>query len=118
MKPKLNLFQLNSASTVVSEEMQRLDQLSDAALNSVDRLFQELGELVEKKRVEVISEVRRKRDEKKSVLQSQLREIELERNDVSRELSLVKQLDMFNLPSKIEEISTKLESVRWSGDGC
>ena len=52
------IFQLNAANAIVGEEIDRLENLSDAAFNSVNRLFEELGEILEKKRQEMIADVR------------------------------------------------------------
>ena len=64
---------------MVNEEIDRLEHLADAAFNSVNRLFEELGDIMEKKRIEVIGDVRRRKDEKKHVLEQQLKQIEAEK---------------------------------------
>ena len=46
---------MTGANNIVTEEIDRLEHLSDAAFNSVNRLFEELGEILEKKRLEMLT---------------------------------------------------------------
>jgi len=103
---------LNAADTVVNEEIDRLEHLADAAFNSVNRLFEELGDVMEKKRIEVIGEVRRRKDEKKQVLEQQLKQIEAEKSDVQTNVTTIKhQVDVKNVTTKISELNSKIEAI-------
>ena len=106
-------MKLHSASTIVKEELDRLEHLSDAAFNSVNRLFEELGEILEKKRLEIMSDVRRRKEEKKMVLQQQLKEIEAESNDLSGQSLSTKQMELLQLPSRIQDLNSKLDCLRF-----
>ena len=74
----------------VSEELERLEQLTNTAYNSVNRLFEELAEVLEKKRLEVISDVRRRRTEKRQALEKQREQILVEKSSVAAELTAAK----------------------------
>ena len=89
-------IQLDSAELAVTEELKRLDQLTGTACNSVNRLFEELAEVLEKKRLEMISDVRRRRTEKSQVLEQQLKQIQSQRSHLATDLSGAKSnnLDM------------------------
>ena len=80
----------------MTEELKRLDQLTGTACNSVNRLFEELAEVLEKKRLEMISDVRRRRTEKSQVLEQQLKQIQSQRSHLATDLSGAKSnnLDM------------------------
>ena len=112
------MAQLDTAKTVVTEEMERLEQHSDTAFNSVNRLFEELAELLEKKRVEMISEVRRRKTEKVRVLEEQLLQIQSEKCGVASELTSAKSnyLELRLREARICDLNAKLESIR-SGPG-
>jgi len=103
---------LNAADSIVNEEIDRLEHLADAAFNSVNRLFEELGDVMEKKRIEVIADVRRRKDEKKHVLEQQLKEIEAEKSDVQTNITTIKhQVDVKNVTTRIGELNSKLEAI-------
>ena len=90
-----------------------MEHLSDAAFNSVNRLFEELGEILEKKRLEIMSDVRRRKEEKKMVLQQQLKQIEAESNNVSTQSLSTKQMELLHLPTRIQDLNSKLEHLRF-----
>ena len=97
---------------MVNDEIDRLEHLADAAFNSVNRLFEELGDIMEKKRIEVISDVRRRKDEKKQVLEQQLKQIEAEKSDVETNVTTIKhQVDVKNVTAKISELNSKIEAI-------
>ena len=108
------MTQLDTAKTVVTEEMERLEQHSDTAFNSVNRLFEELAEVMEKKRMEMISEVRRRKTEKVRVLEQQLEQIQSEKCWVATELSSSKSphLQLRLREGRISDLNAKLESIR------
>lgn len=102
---------LNAANAIVGEEIDRLENLSDAAFNSVNRLFEELGEILEKKRLEMIADVRRKKNEKRKVLEQQLKDIESQKSDVNMNLSAIKHLDLPNVSQRITDLNSKLDCI-------
>ena len=97
------------------EELERLEQHGDTAFNSVNRLFEELAELLEKKRLEVISEVRRRKTEKVRVLEQQLDQIQSEKSWLAAELSASKARSL-HLRQRdgrvVSQLTAKLESIR------
>ena len=99
----------------MTEEMERLEANSDTAFNSVNRLFEELAELLEKKRLEVISEVRRRKTEKVRVLEQQLDQIQSEKSWLAAELSASKARSL-HLRQRdgrvVSQLTAKLESIR------
>merc|ERR1719474_2413463 len=60
---------LNCAAEVVTGEMHRLDHNADESFNVVNQLFEEVNAEVERRRDQVLAEVKRKKDEKKKVLE-------------------------------------------------
>ena len=112
MQFSLQYLQLSTANAIVNEEIERLENLSDAAFNSVNRLFEELGEIVEKKRLEMIADVRRRKNEKRKVLEQQLKEIEAQKSDININLSAIKHLDLQNVSLKIADLNSKLDCIR------
>ena len=108
----MNYFQLNNATAIVNEEIDRLEYLSDAAFNSVNRLFEEISETLEKKRLEMISDVRRRKEEKKNVLEEQLKDIEAERSDINTNLTSIKHLELANVTQRINDLNQKLDCIR------
>ena len=110
------MAQLDTAKTVVTEEIERLEQHSDTAFNSVNRLFEELAEVLEKKRLEMISEVRRRKTEKVRVLEDQLRQIQSEKSGVATELTSSKSnyLELGLREARLCDLNTKLERIRWA----
>lgn len=105
---------LDTAKTVVTEEIERLEQHSDTAFNSVNRLFEELGEQLEKARLEMISEVRRRRTEKVGVLEQQLQQIQAEKASVATELTSSKSnyLELRLREARLCDLTAKLETIR------
>ena len=108
------MAQLDTAKTVVTEEIERLEQHSDTAFNSVNRLFEELAELLEKKRVEMISEVRRRKTEKVRALEEQLQQIQSEKSGVATELTSCKSnyLELRLREARLCDLTAKLETIR------
>ena len=98
---------------IVKEELGRLEQLSDAAFNSVNRFFEEVGEVLEKKRLDLVAEVRRKREDKMRVLEHQLKEIEAERSEVRTQAAAAQHLDTgHSVAQRITDLNTKLDCIR------
>ena len=101
-----------AANNIVTEEIDRLEHLSDAALNSVNRLFEELGEILEKKRLEMIADVRRRKNEKRKVLEQQLAEIESQNSDFK--VASLKQMELSGVTNKIANLNLQLERTRYN----
>ena len=66
------MFQLQSANLIVSKEIQQLDIYADDTSATVDEVFDNINKLVEKQRNEVLTDVKKKKDEKRKVLENQL----------------------------------------------
>ena len=103
---------MGAANNIVTEEIDRLEHLSDAALNSVNRLFVELGEILEKKRLEMIADVRRRKNEKRKVLEQQLAEIESQNSDFK--VASLKQMELSGVTNKIADLNLQLERTRYN----
>jgi len=103
---------LNSANDVVTSEMHRLDHNADEAFNTVNQLFEEVAAAVERRREQVLGEVKRKKDEKKKVLEEQLKIIQSEKSQVDKDVQAMKhQVEVRNITKKISHLNTKLDSV-------
>merc|ERR1719220_3293128 len=103
---------LDSANETVTREMHRLDHRSDAAYDEVKDLFDSVVDAVEKRREEVLLEVKRKKDEKKKVLEEQLKIIQTEKTEVDADVEKMQhQVEVRNITKKISELNTKLDAV-------
>jgi len=103
---------LNTANDVVLEEMHRLDHSADDSFASVNKLFEEVIDAVEKRRVEVLAEVKAKKDEKRKVLEEQLQIIQKEKLDVDSEVEeLQQQVEVRNITKKISDLNCKLDTI-------
>lgn len=108
---------LNTAADVVTAEMHRLDHNADQSFNVVNQLFQEVAESVERRRDQVLSDVKRKKDEKKKVLEEQLKIIQTEKLQVDKDVQAMKhQVEVRNITKKISQLNTKLDSVNQLSD--
>ena len=72
----------------MSEEIHRLEHHADSAFESVNSRFQGLLDAVEEERQLALAAVRRKRDEKKKVLEEQIGIIKQERNKVDQDVKV------------------------------
>merc|ERR1719220_1295444 len=103
---------LDSANETVTREMHRLDHRGDAAYDEVKDLFDSVVEAVERRREEVLLEVKRKKDEKRRVLEEQLKIIHAEKAEVDQEMEKMQhQIEVRNITKKISELNTKLDAV-------
>jgi len=103
---------LNTASEVVTQEMHLLDHSADNSFASVNELFEEVIAAVQKRRLEVLGEVKAKKDEKKKVLEEQLKLIQSEKKEVECEVeSLQQQVEVRNITKKISELNSKLDTI-------
>jgi tripartite motif-containing protein 2/3 len=103
---------LNTANDVVLEEMHRLDHSADDSFASVNKLFEEVIDAVEKRRIEVLAEVKAKKDEKRKVLEEQLQIIQKEKIEVDSEVEeLQQQVEVRNITKKISDLNCKLDTI-------
>jgi len=103
---------LDTANSTVTEEIHRLDHRGDSAYQEVRNLFDEVVEAVEKRRDEVLLEVKRKKDEKRKVLEEQLKIIQTEKGEVDEDVERMQhQVEVRNITKKISELNTKLDTV-------
>ena len=82
--------QLDTAYENVTKEIHKLDHRGDAAYDEVRDLFDEVLKAVEKKREEVLLDVKRKKDDKKKVLEEQLKIIASEKVEVDSDVQKMK----------------------------
>merc|ERR1711976_323187 len=73
---------LDEATEIVNAEIHRLDHNADSAFEQVNARFQSAIEAIETQRQKVLSEVKRKKDDKKKVLDDQLGIIKAEKAKV------------------------------------
>jgi len=103
---------LDTANTTVTEEMHKLDHRGDEAYTQVGILFDEIIEAVEQRREEVLLDVKRRKDEKKKVLEEQLKIIQTEKEDVDQDVERMKhQVEVRNITTKISDLNKKLDMV-------
>ena len=79
-------FQLDEASEIVNSEIHRLDHNADVAFEKINVQFQAILDGVERTRQEVLNEAKRKKDEKRKILDKQLNIIQSEKNKVDQEV--------------------------------
>jgi len=97
---------------MVTAEIHRLDHNADQSFDHVNQLFQEVVECVERRREEVLGEVKHKKDEKKKVLEEQLKLINSEKLQVDKDVQAMKnQVEVRNITKKISQLNTKLDAV-------
>lgn len=76
---------LNEAHENVQTEMRKLEQNSDHAFEDINRTFQEIINVVDRRRQELLGYAKKMREDKRSILQDQLTLIETEREKVETE---------------------------------
>ena len=122
-------FQLDTAYENVTKEMHKLDHRGDAAYDEVRDMFDEVLKAVEKRREEVLLDVKKKKDDKKKVLEEQLKIIASEKVEVDSDVQKMKhqvgnifesfnpspdlllQVEVRNITKQISELNNKLDSV-------
>ncbi len=109
-KASLCMRNLNSASEVVSQETTRLELTADNCVEEVNKMFQDLLNLVDQRRHDVVTMVRRITEEKKRVLKEQLDIIEGEKSRVQSECQgLQHQMEVRNITKRISDLNDKLD---------
>ena len=109
-KASLCMRNLDAASDVVHDEISRLDTAADLCMENVTRSFQDLMNLVDQRRHDVLHMVRKVRDEKKKALKEQLDIIEAEKSKVENDCQgLQHQIEVRNITKKISDLNEKLD---------
>ena len=106
------ISKLNESAQNVLNEMQKLDQNSELAFEDINRTFQEIINIVDKRRQELLNNAKKIREDKRSVLREQLNAIEIEKSILESESSGFKyQVEVRNISKKINDLKDKLESI-------
>ena len=109
-KASLCMKNLDGASDVVNEEINKLDNSTERCIETVIKVFQDLTSQVEKRKLEVIQMVKKVRDEKKKSLKEQLDIIESEKRKVQADCQgLQHQVEVRNITAKIGDLNEKLD---------
>ena len=105
-------MQLDEASEIVNSEIHRLDHNADAAFEKINVQFQAILDGVERTRQAVLNDAKRKKDEKRKILDEQLNIIQSEKNKVDQEVkSMQNQVEVRNITKKISDLNCKLDTV-------
>jgi len=103
---------LDAATEIVNAEIHRLDHNADSAFEQVNARFQAAIEAIEAQRQKVLSEVKRKKDEKKKVLDDQLGIIKAEKTKVDSDVKAMEHhVEVRNITKKISDLNCKLDTV-------
>ena len=94
-----------------------MDHNADSAFEKVNARFQAALDAIESKRQDVLSEVKRKRDDKKKVLEDQINIIKAEKSKVDSDVQAMQhQVEVRNITKKISELNCKLDMVSTLSD--
>ncbi|XP_076451845.1 tripartite motif-containing protein 2-like [Babylonia areolata] len=111
-KAHLCIKNLNSAYDAVSEELRQLELSVDKTLDSINRSFQDVIAVVDRRRHECLQWVRKVKEEKKNVLKEQLDLIQAEKDKVQNECDgLQYQVEVRNITKKISDLNEKLDTT-------
>lgn len=111
-KAHLCIKNLNHAYDTVSSEMQNLESSVEKTVESINRSFQDLIALVDKRRHECLQWVRKIREEKRKNLREQLDIIQSEKEKVQSECDgLQYQVEVRNITKKIGDLNEKLDAT-------
>lgn len=103
---------LNESADNVLNEMRKLDQNSEHAFEDINRTFQEIINIVDRRRQELLSYAKKIREDKRNVLAEQMNIIETEKAKVETECcGLQYQVEVRNISKKISDLNQKLDSV-------
>ncbi|KAK6176527.1 hypothetical protein SNE40_014794 [Patella caerulea] len=111
-KAHLCIKNLNGAYENISDELRCLEQSVDRTLDSINRSFQDVIAVIEKRRHECLQLVRKIREDKRTVLKEQLDLIHGEKDKVQLDCSnLEYQVEVRNITKKISDLNEKLDST-------
>ncbi|XP_052234841.1 tripartite motif-containing protein 2-like isoform X2 [Dreissena polymorpha] len=111
-KAHLCIKNLNNAFDNVSTEVHQLENSVERTMENINRSFQDVISLVEKRRQECLGMVRKIREEKKIILKEQLDLIQAEKARVQTECDgLQFQVEVSNITKKISDLNEKLDST-------
>ncbi|XP_054165251.1 tripartite motif-containing protein 2-like isoform X2 [Oppia nitens] len=103
---------LNESAENVLNEMRKLDQNAEHAFEDINRTFQEIINIVDRRRQELLSYAKKIKEDKRNVLTEQLNIIETEKAKVETECcGLEYQVEVRNISKKISDLNQKLDSV-------
>ena len=107
------IAKLDEAHDNVQNEMRKLDQNADHAFEDINRTFQEIINMVDRRRQELLSLAKKIREDKHCVLEDQLKLIEAEKEKVDREISSLQYhgVEVKNITKKINDLGEKIDSV-------
>lgn len=106
------IAKLNEAHDNVRNEMRKLDQNCDHAYEDINRTFQEIINIVDRRRTELLALTKKIREDKNNVLEDQLKLIETEKAKVEDEInSLQFHQEVKNITKKINDLGEKIDSV-------
>lgn len=109
-KAGLCMKNLNNASEVVTEEIQKVDISAEHCIESISKVFQEVFTILDQRRHELVNAVQKVRDDKRRVLKEQLDIIENEKTRVQNECQgLQQQIEVRNITKKIGDLNEKLD---------
>lgn len=109
-KTKQCVANLDRASKNVNLEMEQLDKNVDRIVDELNSLFQEICQVVEKRRRELVDSARMLRDEKHKVLRDQMELIDAHRKRLERELEN-SQLDVHEMGYRTKRVSEASEQA-------
>nr|XP_046911252.1 tripartite motif-containing protein 2-like isoform X2 [Dermatophagoides farinae]XP_046911253.1 tripartite motif-containing protein 2-like isoform X2 [Dermatophagoides farinae]XP_046911254.1 tripartite motif-containing protein 2-like isoform X2 [Dermatophagoides farinae] len=106
------ISKLDESSRNVLSEMQKLDQNTELSFEDINRTFQEVINIVDKRRQELLNCAKKIREDKRNVLREQLNNIELEKSRLEKECNEFKyQVEVRDISKKINDLKAKLNSV-------
>lgn len=111
-KAHLCIKNLTSAFDNVSGEISKLESSYEKTTDAINRSFQDLKALIDKRRQDCILMVRKIREEKKFILKEQLDLIQSEKEQVQSECDgLQYQVEVRNITKKIIDLNEKLDAT-------
>lgn len=111
-KAHLCINNLNHAYDNVSAEMQLLENSVEKTVESINRSFQDIIAMVDKRRHDCLQWVRKIREDKRKILREQLDLIQGEKDRVQSECDgLQFQVEVRNITKKIGDLNEKLDAT-------
>ncbi|KAL3862563.1 hypothetical protein ACJMK2_008523 [Sinanodonta woodiana] len=112
-KAHLCIKNLNNACDNVTAEITQLETSIEKTIEAINRSFQDLISVVDKRRHECLQMVRKIREEKRTILQEQLDLIQAEKEKVQSDCDgLQYQVEVRNITKKIGDLNEKLDTTR------